>query len=129
MTEHSPRPGEAQPARAPSCSVRLRPARDGDLVDAYPAGSQDQELLVTGEPSAAELAAVSDRAFASDPRCRRVVLAVPEGDLEKIARAEDAGFRYVVDVEIRAGGRSLLVREPDWVVAQPHVLEEIPLKE
>lgn len=110
-------------------AIRVRRARDGDLVDAYPAGSHDQELVVSGTVSAPQLAAAAERALAADPRCRRVVLAALEGDLDAIARAEDAGFRYVVDVDIRAGGRSLLVREPDWVVAQPHVLEDIPLKE
>lgn len=109
--------------------IRVRRARAGDLVDAYPAGSHDVELLPPADASAALLAQAAEEAFAVDPRCRRVVLAVPEGDLQAIARAEDAGFRYVVDVEIRAGGRSLLVREPDWVLAQPHVLEDIPLKE
>jgi hypothetical protein len=65
----------------------------------------------------------------SDPRCRRVVLAVPERDLEAIGWAEDAGFRFVVDVETRAGAHSLLVVEPDWVLAQPNALEDIPIKE
>ncbi|MGN6218748.1 MAG: hypothetical protein ACTHNQ_04540 [Microbacterium sp.] len=124
-----PAPRHPSPDDAPRAAIRVRRARDGDLVDAYPAGSHDQELLVTGEASAAQLAAAAESALAVDPRCRRVILAVTEGDLDEISRAEDAGFRYVVDVEIRAGGRSLLVREPGWVLAQPHVLDDIPLKE
>jgi hypothetical protein len=107
----------------------IRPARTGDLVDAYPAGADDEELAIGGEP---ELQAVRD--YVADvlehhPRCRRVVLAVPERDLEAIGWAEDAGFRFVVDVETRAGAHSLLVVEPDWVLAQPHALEDIPIKE
>jgi hypothetical protein len=107
----------------------IRPARSGDLVDAYPAGADDKELAIEGEP---QLEVVRDYVAAvlkGDPRCRRVVLAVPERDLEAIAWAEDAGFRFVVDVETRAGAHSLLVVEPDWVLAQPHALEDIPIKE
>lgn len=109
--------------------VGLRRARASDLADAYPAGTHDRELIVEGDPTASALAAVTARVLESDPRCRRVVLPVLERDLDAIAWAEDAGFRYVVDVETRAGVFSLLVTEPAWVLAQPHILEDIPLKE
>ncbi len=107
----------------------IRAARVGDLVDAYPAGANDREIAVEGEP---QLQAVRDYVagvLERDPRCRRVVLAVPEGDLEAIGWAEDAGFRFVVNVETRRGAHSLLVVEPEWVLAQPHALEDIPIKE
>lgn len=107
----------------------VRRARTGDLVDAYPAGTHDRELLVEGDPTPAATAALTQRVLAADPRCRRVVLPVPELDHDAIAWAEDAGFRYVVDVDTRSGGYSLLVTEPDWVLAQPHVLDDIPLTE
>jgi hypothetical protein len=58
-----------------------------------------------------------------------VVLPVPELDLDAIGWAEDAGFRYVIDVETISGGYSLLVTEPQWVLDQPAILEDIPLKE
>jgi hypothetical protein len=61
-------------------------------------------------------------------RCSATTRAA-EQDLDAIAWAERAGFRFVVDVETRSGGYSLLVVEPDWVLAQPHILEDIPLKE
>lgn len=107
----------------------MRPARSGALVDAYPAGTHDLELLVDGELDPSAAAAFTARTLAEHPSCRRVVLAVPEQDLAAIAVAEDAGFRYVVDVEVRSGACSLLVAEPDWVLAQPQILEAIPLKE
>ncbi len=109
--------------------LAVRNARQGDLVDAYPAGTHDRELAVDGEP---ELQSVRDfvaEVLERDPRCRRVVLAVPERDLEAIGWAEDAGFRFVVDVETRVGAHSLLVVEPAWVLAQPHALEDIPIQE
>jgi hypothetical protein len=112
-----------------SALLGIRAARAGDLVDAYPAGTHDLELAVSGEP---QLQAVRDLvalSLARDPRCRRIVLAVPEGDLEAISWAEDAGFRFVVDVETRSGAHSLLVVEPQWVLAQPSALEDIPIKE
>ncbi|KJL26607.1 hypothetical protein RL72_00939 [Microbacterium azadirachtae] len=107
----------------------IRRARAGELVDAYPAGTHDRELLVEGSPAPSAVAEFAAHVLAQDARCRRIVLPVPERDLDAIAWAEDAGFRYVVDIETRSGGWSLLVIEPDWVLAQPHVLEDIPLKE
>lgn len=106
-----------------------RPARRGPFLDAYPAGAHDVELIVEGRPTPSAVADAASRVFQVDPRCRRVVLAVPELDIPAIAWAEAAGFRYVIDVEVREGGYSLLVLEPDWVLAQPHVFDDIPLKE
>ena len=109
--------------------IGVRRARAGEFVDAYPAGSHDLELAVEGRPLPEELARVAREVLAEHPRCRRVVLPVPENDLDAIAWAEDGGFRYVVDVETISGEWSLLVTEPAWVLAQPHVLDDIPLKE
>ena len=107
--------------------IGVRRARAGEFVDAYPAGSHDRELLIEGDPTHEALTELTARVLRDDPRCRRVVLPVPEQDLAAIAWAEQAGFRYVVDVETRSGGYSLLVTEPEWVIAQPHILEDIPL--
>ncbi|MFV0373925.1 hypothetical protein [Microbacterium sp.] len=109
--------------------IGVRPVRLGDLVDSYPAGAHDQELFVEGRPPAAAVADFTASVLARDERCRRIVLPVSEQDLDAIAWAEDAGFRYVVDVDTRAGAFSLLVTEPDWVRDQPQILDEIPLKE
>lgn len=109
--------------------IGVRPARSGHLVDAYPAGTHDIELATHGLVAAREVQRVTREVLEADPRCRRVVLPVPEQDLAAIAWAEEAGYRYVVDVETRDGGYSLLVTEPEWVLEQPHILEDIPLKE
>lgn len=109
--------------------IGVRRARAGHLADAYPAGTHDRELVVEGAPSAAEVSRVTARILEDEPQCRRVVLPVPERDLRAIAWAEDAGFRYVIDVETHVGGLSLLVTEPEWVIAQPHILDDIPLQE
>lgn len=110
-------------------SLGHRRARSGDLRDAYPAGAHDIELGVIGRPTPEAAAEYTQDLLRADPRCRRVVLPVPELDLDAIAWAEEAGYRYVIDVETYEGGYSLLVTEPQWVLDQPVVLEEIPLKE
>lgn len=109
--------------------IGVRPARAGHLVDAYPAGTRDRELALEGDVGPSTVAAVVDEIFAADPQCRRVILPVPVGDLEAIAWAEDAGFRFVVDVDTRSGSYSLLVVEPGWVLAQPSALEDIPIQD
>ncbi|WP_243751827.1 hypothetical protein [Leucobacter weissii] len=110
-------------------SVGHRRARAGDLRDAYPSGTHDIELGYIGRPEPAAVADYTAALLRSDPRCRRVVLPVPELDLEAIGWAEEAGYRYVIDVETQEGGVSLLVTEPQWVLDQPAILEDIPLKE
>ncbi|MEO6116677.1 MAG: hypothetical protein ABIP33_09855 [Pseudolysinimonas sp.] len=99
------------------------------MVDAYPAGTDDRELIIEGDPTSVAVAELTHRVLSEHPHCRRVVLPVPERDLDAIRWAEAAGFRYVVDVQTRSGEYSLLVAEPEWVLAQPHILEDIPLKE
>lgn len=106
-----------------------RRARSGELREAYPSGTHDLELGYTGAPRPDAVAEYTAALLRADPRCRRVVLPVPELDLDAIGWAEDAGFRYVIDVETISGGYSLLVTEPQWVLDQPAILEEIPLKE
>jgi len=106
-----------------------RRARNGELREAYPAGAHDIELGYGGTPTPEAMADYTARLLRANTRCRRVVLPVPELDLEAIAWAEDAGFRYVIDVETYEGGYSLLVTEPQWVLDQPVILEDIPLKE
>lgn len=110
-------------------ALAMRRARAGELRDAYPSGTHDLELLYSGAPSTAALAEYSGELLRAHPRCRRIVLAVPELDLVAIAWAEDAGFRFVIDVETTSRACSLLVLEPQWVIDQPAILEDIPLKE
>ena len=107
--------------------VATRFALAGPLAAAYPAGAHDREVRLHPGVSARALRATTERMLLDDPRCRRVVLPVPEEDLTAIAFAEGAGYRYVVDVETTVAAQSLLVTEPDWVLAQPAALDRIPL--
>lgn len=67
--------------------------------------------------------------FAEHPDCRRVIVAAAEDNLEEIAACEQAGLRYVVDVQTRDHeAYSLMVAEPDWVVNQPCEIDEMELK-
>ncbi|MFI6737838.1 hypothetical protein ACIBI9_33370 [Nonomuraea sp. NPDC050451] len=99
--------------------VHLERCATGRLREAYPAGARDVEVrvspAVTGEAMTRLLRVVTDAVSRQDPACRRVVCPVPEGDLGRIAAAEAAGFRYVVDVDLADEQLSLLVAEPEWV--------------
>lgn len=110
-------------------ALGYRLARSGELRDAYPSGTHDVELGYLGQPDPVIVAEYTQTILHSDPRCRRVVLPVPEQDLAAIGWAEEAGYRYVIDVETTTGGYSLLVTEPQWVIDQPSILEDIPLKD
>jgi len=120
---------EVQAEIGSSARLGIRYARSGDLVDAYPAGTHDLELAVDGRPTEQAVRDFVSEALTADPLSRRVVLPVPERDLDILGWAENAGFRFVVSVETRVGEYSLLVVEPDWVIAQPQALEDIPVKE
>lgn len=109
--------------------IEVRYVRHGDLVDAYPASTHDRELVIEGVPELNAIREYVAELLIREPRCRRVVFPVPEGDLEAIRWAEDAGFRYVVNVETRVAAYSLLIVEPDWVLAQPWALNRIPTKQ
>ena len=101
----------------------------GRLADAYPISTHDIEIQVsTAEPGVLtrvlrELAADIQQ---TDPQCRRVVFAAPASDVAAIAAAEQAGFRYVVDVDIIDGSVSLMVVEPAWVTRVDMDLDHVP---
>lgn len=96
--------------------VQVERCAAGRLRDAYPAGARDLELRIgPGCPDGglSEVLRVLVRAVGtSDPDCRRIVHAVPEGDRGALATAEAAGFRHVVDVDLGEEQLSLLVAEP-----------------
>lgn len=112
--------------------VRARFAVRGPRGNAYPAGIADLELDPRGLGDPDALRGLGERILRENPACRRVVLPVPAGDLDAIGFAEDAGFRYVVDVDV-AGERgeitelSLLVLEPGWVADAPTAVDDLPL--
>lgn len=112
--------------------VRARYAVRGPLGNAYPAGIADLELDIRGLRDAETLRGLGERVLRESPACRRIVLPVPAGDLAAIAFAEDAGFRYVVDVDVPGERRgitelSLLVMEPGWVADAPTAVDDLPL--
>lgn len=87
-----------------------------ELRHTYPYGRHDIAVDYEG---GTDLAARVKEAFDSDPECRRVVVAVEQDNKEEIAVCEDAGLRYVLDVQQRSGEENaLMVAEPDWVLAQ-----------
>ncbi|ORL25765.1 hypothetical protein A6I87_19640 [Prescottella equi] len=112
--------------------VRARFAVRGPLGNAYPAGIADLELDLRGLGDPDALRGLGEQILRENPACRRVVLPVPAGYLDAIGFAEDAGFRYVVDVDV-AGERgeitelSLLVLEPGWVADAPTAVDDLPL--
>ncbi|MEQ4722574.1 hypothetical protein [Nonomuraea sp. B19D2] len=110
--------------------VRLARCATGRLREAYPAGAHDVEIMVspacTGQAMTRLLRDIADAVITADPRCRRLVCAVPEGDLGRVAAAESAGFRYVVDVDLPGEQLSLLVHEPDWVTRTDMDLDHVP---
>lgn len=98
-----------------------------ELDGTYPIGIEDREVRIHEPSSSAAIAKAVHTIHSESPRCRRVLLALPEGDLDAMRVAEEAGFRYAVDVDTRQASVSLLVAEPDWVLAQPSAIEDIPL--
>ena len=102
----------------------------GRLRAAYPVAEHDVEVRFPVPPAAAELTPalreVVASVLASDAECRRVVFAAAEGDLATLDAAEQAGFRYVVDVDLPDGPVSLAVAEPDWVTAVDMDVDHVP---
>jgi hypothetical protein len=110
-------------------SVTLERCTSGRLRDAYPVSEHDLEARVSNVPPAAVTSLLSELVAAiqfADPRCRRVVFAAAEGDLVALSAAEDAGFRYVIDVDLPDGAVSLAVAEPAWVTAVDMDLDHVP---
>lgn len=89
------------------------PVTASPLRHTYPFGEHDMELTFG---SVEELQRDTAAIYSEYPQCRRIIVAVPEGDIPAISTCEDAGFRYVLDVQLRDGKEvSLMVNEPTWV--------------
>lgn len=97
------------------------------LEGTYPIGSEDREIRLHAGSSPVAVAAAVRTILSDAPRCRRVVLALPVGELDMMRIAEAGGLRYVVDVDTHDESLSLLVAEPEWVLAQPAAMEDLPL--
>ena len=118
------------PRRGSQCAAAIRPRRhpvefsarrcaDGRLRDAYPVSAHDVELDVLNGAAPQQitrpLAVLTQAILNSDDSCRRVVIAAAADDQDLVAAAQAAGFRYVLDVDVRGAELSLLVAEPRWV--------------
>ena len=106
---------------------------NGRLRNAYPVGRHDVELVVTQVPPghlADVLRNESARILSDDPDCRKVIFAARADDLSAVAAAEEAGFRFVVEVDVPDGGEvlelMLLVREPPRVTRVDMDLDHPP---
>ena len=110
----------------PRGTVTTRLALSSALRTSYPVSEHDQVLEPSPSAPAEAVQLVAESLFAADPQCRRLVLAAPADDLDQIDRAERAGFRYVVDVDLPGQELSLLVAEPDWVLAESRGIDTIP---
>jgi hypothetical protein len=107
-----------------------RRCAEGRLRDTYPVSAHDVEIY-TGKDAAPQalpepLGELSRAIMAADPECRRVVFAASVGDLDAVAAAQAAGFRYVLDVDVPDAELSLLVAEPDWVSDVDADLDRVP---
>ena len=104
--------------------IPFEPCVAGRLACAYPAAAHDVELRPAGDRGADELRVAE--AFSADPRCRRVVYAVPAGNAEIAETAREAGFRHVVDVDLADEELELWVVEPKWVTTTDMDLDHVP---
>jgi hypothetical protein len=126
-----------EPVDTPAFRVWARPALDGPLAQAYPAGIHDVEVRVERLDDAEGVHRACQLLFADHPQCRRITFAARANEVNVIAFAEEAGFRYVLDVDVRepAGSApeetatelSLLVLEPQWILEQPMAVDDLPL--
>ncbi|MER6332907.1 hypothetical protein [Streptomyces sp. NPDC001034] len=101
----------------------------GRLRDAYPVGLRDLEVRVgpCAAGALADLLAELREALAdADPLSRRVVFAVPVDDPGRIAAAESAGFRRVVDIDLDEVEHTLLTWEPAWATRIDPGLDRVP---
>ncbi|WP_018296623.1 hypothetical protein [Corynebacterium lubricantis] len=101
------------------------PIQNSELRHTYPYGKTDIEVpfgLVK------EMKAIIDDVFKDYPECRRVIVAVEQGNLDEIATCEEGGLRYAIDVQTRDGRElSLMVHEPNWVMDEPSEIEDLEL--
>lgn len=109
--------------------VLVEKARTSKVGMAYPAGLHDYLLSPSPDASAQAIQLVSELVWAGDDLSRRLVLATALEDVPKIARAEAAGYRYVVDVDIPGEELSLLVAEPDWVLEESRHIDIVPTRQ
>jgi len=110
-------------------NATLERCAHGRLRDAYPVAERDIEIRLDDAPIdelTALLGVLSSAVQKDDPQCRRLVFGAPLGDVATLAAAEQAGFRYVVDVDLAGASLSLAVAEPSWVTSVDMDLDRVP---
>lgn len=113
-------------ASAGGTLVQVRHTLTSRLRDSYPVGARDLEIGVT-RGTADGVALAVEGLFGADPECRRIILAVPDGDQALAQLAEAAGLRAVVEVELPGGDDVVLwVAEPATVTAQSIAVDDLP---
>lgn len=66
--------------------------------------------------------------FADHHQCRRVIVAVEQGNRAQIAECEATGLHYVLDIQLRTLEEvSLMVAELNWVAAQTSDIHDLEL--
>ncbi|MGH3653571.1 hypothetical protein [Glutamicibacter sp.] len=116
---------EADQARG-RCDVVL--SLNSELKDAYPVSAHDRVVYPSEDAVAGSVQLVSEEIMRRDKACRRLVIATPEEDIEQIGRAESAGYRYVVDVDLHDRAVSLMTAEPSWVLEESRRIDEVPTR-
>lgn len=110
----------------PAGGVKVAFVASTPIAAAYPAGKRDRLIQPDAQAGAPAVQLVSEQVMAADPACRRLVLAVDEGDVAAIARGEAAGYRYVLDVDVPGRSLSLLAAEPGSVLEDSRHLDDVP---
>ena len=100
----------------------------GELDAAYPASVRDRVLQPSADAAADALRLGSEKGMAAERQGRRRVIATAEGDVAEIARAERAGYRYVVDVDLPDRSVSLMAAEPAWVLEESRRIDDVPTR-
>lgn len=109
-------------------TVSVRFVTDTRIRETYPVSARDR-LVEPPEGAPSEvIQLVSEEVMGQDPKCRRLVIAVDEEDVQAVDRAERGGYRYVLDVDLPGRAVALLAAEPDWVLEESRNINDVPLK-
>lgn len=99
---------------------------NSELRHTYPYGARDRVMAFS---DADDIRKTVESVFAGDPKCRRIVVPVEQGDVTQVEQCETAGLRYVLDVRTREGDElSLMVAEPEWVSNQSTDTKDLKLQ-
>ena len=106
--------------------ITVEYAKDSKVRYAYPVGLHDRLLTPSADTVAEAIQLVSEKVWEAHQNCRRLVIATTEEDIPEIARAEKAGYRYVVDVDLPQESVTLMAAEPGWVLEESRNIDLVP---